>query len=88
MVIASPGTLLLAAELASPTIMSAINGDTDIDDAALRFLICVPVAAIMMAVLRALTSDFGPSLGVRMSATLRRRKEDAPVEGEPPVRAP
>jgi hypothetical protein len=87
-VIASPGTLLLAAALASPTIMSAINGDTDVDDAALRFLICVPVAAIMMAVLRSLTSDFGPSLGDRMSATLRRRKEDAPVEGEPPVRTP
>src|SRR4029453_10140724 len=86
-VIASPGTLLLAAALASPTIMSAINGDTDLDDAALRFLICVPVAAIMMAVLRTLTSDFGPSLGDRMSATLRRRKDDAPaVEGDLPVR--
>jgi hypothetical protein len=85
-VIASPGTLLLAAALASPTIMSAINGNTDVDDAALRFLICVPVAAIMMAVLRALTSDFGPSLGDRMSATLRRRREDQALEGDSPVR--
>jgi hypothetical protein len=84
--IASPGTLLLAAALASPTIMSAFNGDTDIDDAALRFLICVPVAAIMLAVLRALTSDFGPSLGDRMSALLRRRKDDQPVEGDAPIR--
>ena len=86
MLIASPGTLLLAAALASPTIMSAFNGETDIDDAALRFLICVPVAAIMLAVLRSLTSDFGPSLGDRMSATLRRRKEDQAVEGDSPVR--
>jgi hypothetical protein len=85
--IASPGTLLLAAALASPTLMSAINGDTGIDDAALRMLICIPVAAIMLAVLRSLTSDFGPSLGERMSATLRRRSDDEPVvEGEPPVR--
>ena len=86
MLIASPGTLLLAAALASPTIMSAVNGETDVDDAALRFLICVPVAAIMLAVLRSLTSDFGPSLGDRMSATLRRRRDDEPIEGEPPVR--
>jgi hypothetical protein len=85
--IASPGTLLLAAALASPKVMSAINGDTDFDDAALRFLICVPVAAIMLAVLRSLTSDFGPNLGERMSATLRRRQDDEPVmEGEPPIR--
>ena len=51
MLIASPGTLLLAAALASPTLMDAISGDTGVDDAALRFLICVPVAAIMLAVL-------------------------------------
>jgi len=88
--IASPLTLLLAAALASPTLVSAFNGDTDIDDAALRFLICVPVAAIMLAVLRSLTSGFGPSIGDRMSATLRRRRDDRDnepaVEGEPPVR--
>ncbi len=86
MLIASPGTLLLAAALASPTLMDAFNGDAGLDDAALRFLICVPVAAIMLAILRALTSDFGPSLGDRMSAALRRRRDDLPVEGEPPVR--
>ncbi len=40
----------------------------------------------MLAVLRALTGDFGPSLGDRMSATLRRRRDDEPIEGEPPVR--
>ena len=87
MLIASPGTRLLAAALASPTLMDAISGDTGVDDAALRFLICVPVAAIMLAVLRSLTTDFGPSLGDRMSATLRRRKDDEPaVEGELPIR--
>ena len=88
MLIASPGTLLLAAALASPTLMDAISGYTDVDDAALRFLICIPVAAIMLAVLRSLTGDFGPSLGEKMSATLRRRKDDEPVEGDAPVRAP
>jgi hypothetical protein len=87
MLIASPVTLLLAAALASPTLVGAITGDTDLDDAALWFLICVPIAAIMLAILRSLTSDFGPSLGDRMSATLRRRKDDDPaVEGDLPVR--
>jgi hypothetical protein len=87
--IANPATLLLAAALASPTLLSAVNGTTDIDDAALRFLICVPVAAIMLAILRSLTSDFGPSLADRMSATLSRRRDDEQaVEGEPPVRQP
>ena len=87
MLIASPATLLLAAALASPTLISAFNGDTDLDDAALRFLICVPVAAIMLAMLRSLTSGFGPSLGDRMRASLGRRKDDEPaVQGEPPVR--
>jgi hypothetical protein len=87
MLIASRGTLLLATVLASPTLIGTVTGDTDLDDAALWFLICVPVAAVMLAILRSLTSDFGPSLGERMSATLRRRKDDEPpVEGDAPVR--
>jgi hypothetical protein len=80
--IASPSTLLLAAALASPTLVSAVNGETDIGDAALRFLICVPVAAIMLAILRALTRDYGPGLAEQ----LRRRGDDQPVEGDAPVR--
>jgi hypothetical protein len=81
--IASPATLLLAAALSSPTLVSAVNGDTDIGDAALRFLICVPVAAIMFAVLRSLTRDYGPGL----SEHLRRRAADeAAVDGDPPAK--
>jgi hypothetical protein len=85
--IASPSTLLLATALASPTLLSAANGTTEIGDAALRFLICVPVAAIMLAVLRMLTRDYGPG----MMEQLRRRADDnadgpAPVNGEPPVK--
>ena len=82
MSIASPSTLLLAAALASPTLVSAVNGETEVGDAALRFLICVPVAAIMLAVLRAMTRDYGPGL----AAQLRRRADDQEaVEGDPPV---
>lgn len=84
MAIASPSTLLLAAALASPTLVSTVNGETDLGDAALRYLICVPVAAIMLAVLRSLTRDYGPGLAEQ----LRRRAGDNPdaVTGDPPVK--
>ena len=73
MSIASPSTLLLATALASPTLLSAANGTTEVGDAALRFLICVPVAAIMLAVLRMLTRDYGPGHGGTAAPPGRRR---------------
>lgn len=72
MSITSPVTLLLAGALAGPEIYRAVAGEVDLSDAALRFLICVPIAALMLAVLRGLTRDYGKP---------RRRAEDR--AGEP-----
>jgi hypothetical protein len=87
--IASPSVLLIAALLASPAIASCVNGETPIGDAALRYLICVPVAAIMLAILRALTRDYGSGPEPIIAHMLRRRTDpqpDRPIEGEAPVK--
>jgi hypothetical protein len=88
-VIASPAVLLVAALLASPAIASCAKGETPIGDAALRYLICVPVAAIMLALLRALTRDYGSGPEPIIAHMLRRRTDrqpDQPVEGDEPVK--
>jgi hypothetical protein len=87
--IASPVVLLVAALLASPAIASCAKGETPIGDAALRYLICVPVAAIMLALLRALTRDYGSGPEPIIAHMLRRRTDpqpDQPVEGDEPVK--
>jgi hypothetical protein len=87
-VIASPAVLLVAALLASPAIASCAKGETPIGDAALRYLICVPVAAIMLAILRALTRDYGSGPEPIIAHMLRRRTDprpDTPIEGDAPV---
>ena len=89
MVIASPLVLLVAALLASPAILSMVKGETPIGDAALRYLICVPVSAIMLAILRALTRDYGSGPEPLITNMLRRRTDRQPeqaIEGDPPVR--
>jgi hypothetical protein len=77
-VISNPTTLLLAGALASPTLwQAAVVGDVTIADAALRYLICVPVAAVMLALLRMVTRDFG-----RNAHQLRRSADQpAAIEG-------
>jgi hypothetical protein len=53
-------TLFLAAAIASPALYKAFVTHTlDPQTALLRLLIAVPVAAIMLAVLRAITRDYG-----------------------------
>jgi hypothetical protein len=87
--IASPSVLLVAALLASPAIAGAVKGETDIGDAALRYLICVPVAAVMLAIFRALTRDYGSGPEPLIEHLLRRRTDrppDAPLDGDPPVK--
>lgn len=86
MAIASPSVLLVAALLASPAIASWAKGETDIGDAALRYLICVPVAAIMLAIFRSLTRDFGSGPEPIIAHLLRRKTDRQPSEGEPPLR--
>ena len=78
MSIASPSTLLMAGLLASPTLYHALNGsgDASLTDAATRYLICVPVAAIMLWLLRTVTRDFGRDRGTRVVAEVRRRTDE------------
>jgi hypothetical protein len=52
-------TLLLAAVLAGPAIWRAtVTGDLDPRTALMRFLIAVPVAGIMLALLRSLATGY------------------------------
>jgi succinate dehydrogenase/fumarate reductase cytochrome b subunit len=53
-------TLFLALLIASPALYSAfVTKELDPTTALLRYLIAVPVAAIMLAAVRAVTRDFG-----------------------------
>jgi hypothetical protein len=73
--IASPSTLVLAAVLASPTLYQAFMGSgVSVTDAATRYLICVPVAAVMLLLLRSVTRDFGRD---RRAAAARRANDKA-----------
>jgi hypothetical protein len=59
MQIARFSTLLLAVALASPALWSAfVLHQLDTRSALIRLLIAIPVAAIMLAVLRSLTSGY------------------------------
>jgi hypothetical protein len=78
--ITSPLTLLLAAALASPTLYRTVLGEVDMGDAAIRYLICVPVAAIMLMVLRGLTRDFDRPV-TRRGAADRRGAAEADARG-------
>lgn len=89
MALANPTVLLVAALLASPVIASFLKGETPIGDATLRYLICVPVAAILLALVRALTRDYGSGPEPIIAHLLRRRTDhlpDPPIEGDVPVR--
>jgi hypothetical protein len=58
----SPSTLLLAAVLSSPALYHGfVVRDQDVTSALIRFLIAVPVAVVMIAVLHALTSGYRKS---------------------------
>jgi peptidoglycan/LPS O-acetylase OafA/YrhL len=70
-------TLFLALAIASPALYAAFVEHTlDPTTALLRLLIAVPVAAIMLGVVRAVTRDYGKE---------RRRRAD--TRADEPVRA-
>jgi hypothetical protein len=75
-------TLFLALAIASPALYAAFVKHTlDLQTALLRLLIAVPVAAIMLGVVRAVTRDYGKD-------RLRRAdKRGGPPAGSEPVRA-
>ena len=87
MSIASPTTLLLAALLSSPTLYHAfVLQDVEASDAATRYLIAVPVAAVMLWLLKTVTGGYGRP--VRRPGPARRATDadsDDVLEGEPPA---
>jgi hypothetical protein len=85
MSLASPSTLLVAGLLASPTLYHALagSGDVSLTDAATRYLICVPVAAVMLWLLRSVTRDFGRSRTTSTTSVARRRSDQETADREP-----
>jgi hypothetical protein len=75
-------TLVLAVAIASPALYAAFVKHTlDLQTALLRLLIAVPVAAIMLGVVRAVTRDYGKD------RPRRAEKRSEPPTGAEPVRA-
>lgn len=77
-------TLFVALLIASPALWSAfVTKELDPTTALLRFLIAVPVAAVMLAVVRMVTKDFGKdSPAEDTDATVRVEA----IAGEPMAR--
>ena len=74
-------TLFLAAAIASPALYAAFVKHTlDPQTALLRLLIAVPVAAIMLAIVRAVTRDYGKD-------TPRRAAQHTEAANHEPLRA-
>jgi len=91
-------TLFVALLIASPALYSAfVTHDLDPTTALLRYLIAVPVAALMLAIVRMVTQGFGQDeepdpkdrkeTAVRAEAivgeTLGRRSTDGPTDQPP-----
>jgi hypothetical protein len=75
-------TLFLALAIASPALYSAFVKHTlDTQTALLRLLIAVPVAAVMLGIVRAITRDYGKH------KPRRAERRGEPPAGEEPVRA-
>ncbi|GIJ48687.1 hypothetical protein Val02_55730 [Virgisporangium aliadipatigenens] len=80
MLITSPATLLLAAVLASPTLWTAfVTQQVSYTDAALRYLFCVPAAAVMLWLLRTVVRSFGPSHPERRGTDKAPPPEESPA---------
>jgi hypothetical protein len=73
-------TLFLALLIASPALYATFVTHTlDLETGLLRLLIAVPVAAVMLAVFRMVTRNYGKPDD--------RKKEPGPEAGEEPLRA-
>jgi hypothetical protein len=79
-----PSTLLLAALMASPALYQAFVTQTlAVEDALIRFLIAVPVAMVMLAGLRLITSSHAAEQEKKQYAA-----QDDETEILPPDRTP
>jgi hypothetical protein len=80
MYLARYSTLLVAALIASPALWHAfVVHDLDSVEALTRFLIAVPVAAIMLALLRGLAAGYRRGVGL----PARRRADGGSTEAGP-----
>jgi hypothetical protein len=58
-----PSVLLFALLMSAPALYRFVLDEIDITEALLRFLIAVPIAAILLAVLRFVTAGYGKRAG-------------------------
>ena len=88
MAIVRPSTMLLAIVIDSPAVYhAAVTQDLSAASALYRFLIAIPVAAVMLHVLRLLTANYG-----HKEKTIRARSERLDADGaavrQPPDTTP
>lgn len=79
-------TLFLAVAIASPALWSAfVTGDLDRTTALTRLLIAVPVAAVMLALVRSVTSGYGRNASNPMNSAAQAKAavQAQAVAGEP-----
>lgn len=73
-----PAVLLLALVMASPALYRAfVTGELPAESGLARFLLAVPAAAIMLAVLRFITANYGHKPASRLPL---RRQTDPPAD--------
>jgi hypothetical protein len=92
MTLARPSTVLLAALIDSPAIYhAAVAHDLPAMSALYRFLIAVPVAAVMLVILRSVTANYGHEKERPIRARSERLDTDgaaAPLPGQQPEAQP
>jgi hypothetical protein len=82
-------TLMVAALIASPALWHAfVRQDLDPQEALTRFLIAVPVSALMLALLRGLTAGYGRDRRGPKRGGRRRGDHARSSEAEPEPDAP
>lgn len=87
MALIRPSVLLLALGMSAPSSYQYVMDESDITTALTRFVIAVPVAAIMLAFLRMITSNYGKK-PAENPGDLRGNQPPQAVQPEPLEPAP
>jgi hypothetical protein len=82
MAVIRPSVLLLALGMSAPATYQYVTDESDITTALTRFVIAVPVAAIMLAFLRMITANYGEKT-VEKPGDLRGSQPPQAVQPEP-----
>ena len=64
-----PSVLLFAVVMTAPALYRYISGELDVTNVLMRYLIAVPIAAILLAGLRFVTAGYGESEGAAVPVT-------------------